>query len=400
MLWIAMGLGCSPSADVTLAVENGDGYLQALGTLEHAITATEALGSSDWTRHARIADAHLAMARLTGRYEPYDAALAELGDAFSLAPTGGGPHETAAAVLFSLHRLPEARDALEQAWGTILLDDVTHARLWLLESQIAWQEGQLKLAEEAVEASLSLRPTYDALAARGHQRWHLGAYDAADADYVAAKRQLIDDAGQAAAWIEVQRGLMDLDRSRYDEALSHYLLADTAFPGWWLVHEHIAEVLALNGQPNQATALYEQVVAETGAPELALALAELQGLNSSKSRARLDDAEKAWTDVLARHPEAASGHAIEFFVAIGDLDRAQTLAQANVAARPGPASHVELASVHAVLKQWPEAREAAQTALATGFQTPDLLDLAADIQRALGDRSEARRLAQRAESLR
>ncbi|MEM6928617.1 MAG: hypothetical protein AAF602_16895, partial [Myxococcota bacterium] len=282
----------------------------------------------------------------------------------------------------------------------LLRDDATEARLHLLDSQLAWHRSDLERARSAVDASLEGRSTYDALAARAFQAWHRGDHAAAEVDYLAAAATLPHEEGQPAAWIELQRGLMDLDRDRLDEALEHYLAADRALPGWWLVHEHVAEIFVLSGRERAAEAIYRDVVRATGAPEFQDALADLVGPESAEGRSLREAARATWDERLAAHPEAAGGHAIDHFLAAGDDPRALALAEANVAARPSPLAYALLAEVHAAAARWTEAEDAVRWALETGFQTPALLDLSARLHRERGARDEARALEARADGLR
>lgn len=393
--WIA----CAPPSEVPLS--NDAGYARTVEALTASIDAMTDLGTPDWTRHERLAQAHLAMAGLTGAYEPYDEALLELDRAFTESAPGSGPHETEARVLLSLHRVPEAREALDRAWrAPPWLDDVTEARLHLLDAQVAWASGALEDSVARVDASLAIRPTYEGFATRANHHWQFGRYAQAEADYVKAASHLRDDQRQAQAWVALQQGLMDLDRDRLEDALDDYLRADAWLGGWWLVHEHIAEVLVLTKADDQAEALYRDVVAQTEGPAFLDALAELVGPATDEGQALQSRATATWNGILERHPQAAAGHAIDHFVGIGDLDRATALAQRNVEARPMPESYATLAEVHGAAERWTDARSAAETALSTGVQTPALLDLAAEAHRALGDRPTARAYAQRAADLR
>ena len=80
------------------------------------------------------------------------------------------------------------------------------------------------------------------------------------------------------AWLEVQRGFLDFAHGRYREAQSHYDRADTAYPGYWLVDEHIAELLAAQGRYADAIAFFERVASAVHRPELEQAIGELYQL--------------------------------------------------------------------------------------------------------------------------
>ena len=55
---------------------------------------------------------------------------------------------------------------------------------------------------------------------------------------------------------------------RYDEAMAHYREAGKAYTGYWLVDEHMAELLAATRKFDEAATLYESVIARAPLPEL------------------------------------------------------------------------------------------------------------------------------------
>ena len=58
----------------------------------------------------------------------------------------------------------------------------------------------------------------------------------------------------------------------------HYRSADAAYPGYWLVEEHIAEVLGAEGRYAEAAAILEGVVLAIDRPDLDQAIGELYQL--------------------------------------------------------------------------------------------------------------------------
>ena len=65
----------------------------------------------------------------------------------------------------------------------------------------------------------------------------------------------------------------------------HYRRADAAYPGYWLVEEHIAEVLGAEGRYAEAAEILERIVSTVDRPDLAQAIAELYQL-AGQQRAR------------------------------------------------------------------------------------------------------------------
>jgi tetratricopeptide (TPR) repeat protein len=77
------------------------------------------------------------------------------------------------------------------------------------------------------------------------------------------------------AWVELQRGVLNLKSRVYEKARAHYQVADLAYSGYWLADEHIAELLGAQGKFDEAVAAYEKVIARVPRPEFQQALGEL-----------------------------------------------------------------------------------------------------------------------------
>ena len=382
-------LGCAPAGDAELrpVLDDEDGYSRALASLDAELEATRARSGTDWTVHGQLAGLHLRRARLAGGYDDYDAALEALDEAFALAPDGSGPHAVEARVLASLHRLPEAEGAVERASERVLLDDATRASLDLLDSELAWQGGAYDDALNGLADVHDRRPTFGSHARIGHQAWHTLDDATAEAAFDDAEEAIVGEAPVLRAWTHLQRGILDLDRGRLDEALDHYHDADAALPGWWLVQEHIAEIWVLTGHEERAEVLYVDIVERTGAPEFMDALAELALSRGEEAEAArwTAEARAAYDDQLARHPEAAAGHAVDHYLTFAAPSEALDLAEANVMARPNAEAHVKLAAAHLAAGDVPAAREALDRALDTPWRNSDLFDVQAAVEAAEAD---------------
>src|SRR5436305_1381164 len=62
---------------------------------------------------------------------------------------------------------------------------------------------------------------------------------------------------------------------RDGEAQLHYQRADTAYPGYWLVDEHVAELLGAEARYDEAVAMYQSIASNGQRPELEQAIGEL-----------------------------------------------------------------------------------------------------------------------------
>src|SRR5262249_35614804 len=107
---------------------------------------------------------------------------------------------------------------------------------------------------------------------------------------------------RAYAWVELQRGAMDLACGRYEEAHIHYQRAGKAYTGYWLVGQHRAGLLGATGKLDQAAVLYESVLARAAKPELRQTLGELYEHIGDRERARrcFDQALTAYLDAGSR----------------------------------------------------------------------------------------------------
>ena len=221
-----------------------------------------------------------------------------------------------AHLAFKLHRLGEAKELLAAAGGNRAL-----------EADIAFQEGRDDDARRAYEA---LPPTWDNLARLAHYRASRGEFAAADRLYARAADELTAKEMRDFAWIELQRGVLDLERGTPAEALAHYERADAAWSGWWLIDEHRAEALHLLGRTEEAVALYRSVVDRTHKAELISALAAIE-----RSEARFAEADAAFAEDFELYPEAAIGHYVEHLIRRGgERQLVVELAERNYALRP------------------------------------------------------------------
>ena len=183
------------------------------------------------------------------------------------------------------------------------------------------------------------------------------------------------------------RGLLDLDRGRLGDALAHYKDAHAAMPGWWLVLEHIAEIAALEGELEIAEAIYDQVVAETGSPELMGAHADvLEALGDSATASTLrEEARRILDNQVARWPSAAGGHAVEFLLDTGDITRALELARDAFQRMPSGEASVLLAEALLQSGEADEAEAVLRRALEAGHESAAIHRLAANVYAELGD---------------
>lgn len=233
---------------------------------------------------------------------------------------------------FKLHRLDAAESDLR------VLDEGTPG-VAALRADLAFQRGRYDDARTGYAHEVELAGKWDDYARLAYLQSRSGDFAAADRSYAQAEEQISVKEMRSYAWVELQRGLLSFERGRYEDALAHYRKADKAYSGYWLIEEHIAEVLDKLGKTRESIALYEQIIARTHNPEYVNALARITGRTDLYAEAdRLNAAR------FALYPEAAIGHMIRDALtrptARPDLVQ---LAARNVALRPNAESKLLLA---------------------------------------------------------
>jgi tetratricopeptide (TPR) repeat protein len=96
--------------------------------------------------------------------------------------------------------------------------------------------------------------------------------------YIEAEEEITAKEMRSYAWVELQRGLLYLSHGRYEEVRIHCGRANEAYSGYWLIDEHVAELLGAEGKFAEATALYKEVVCRVPKPEVQQAIGELYTL--------------------------------------------------------------------------------------------------------------------------
>ena len=197
---------------------------------------------------------------------------------------------------FKLHRLAETRRDLAMApalagrrQGQVLLAD------------LAFQEGRYQEARRALEALAADDLTWDVLARIAHIEGKLGNAEKADQLYVQAEDEITAKEMRSFAWVELQRGLLDLGRGRVDEALAHYNCAERAYSGYWLTEEQMGDALA-------SEVHYERVLKKVNKPEVAEKLGKLYAADGKSTRA-----EQLFERALSDYLESAERGEVHYY---------------------------------------------------------------------------------------
>lgn len=364
-------------------------YDQAVERADLAVaTADERvrLRPDEWLGLEALAKAYHGRGRLLGNYADFAAAQSALDRAFELAPRGAGPHLAQAVLDFGVHRLARAEKGLAAIEGyAVPPGDGDRAELELIRADIAFYRGDYDGALAGYRRGAAIDPEahVDFRMALYHSK--TGRPDLARAAFDRAERSS-PATPQTRANYELLRGILDLDRGRLGSALAQFRRADANFPGHWLIEEHIAEVLALQGDLAAARPIYEGIVARTGHPEFMDALAAIArrgGDRAAAARWTLR-AEQEWDRRLRLFPEAAYGHALDHYMGAGEPARALDLAQRNDRARPHGEAKIALAHALLISGRKEQARQTVEAVLATRWRTTELHALAAEIYDLLG----------------
>lgn len=347
-------------------------YAQELSALDAAIAGGAeqvAKRPDDKLLALEVASLHQERARLTGSYDDYSRAQAIL-DAVAKdkAPTGFCLAQ--ARLHYTLHRLRQAAAALDSC-----PPNVEPTEIAALRADLAMYSGRYREAESIYRALLNqsgLSQHYIRLALL---RAKTGAPAEAQALLEAAEKRYHGVSATQKAWMRLQRGLVALERGRFDEALALYRLAGDALPGWWLVDEHVAEVTQLRGDAAAARAMYADIVQRTQAPEFMDALAALEhGAGREAEAARWTArAREVYEKRLAEHPEASAGHALDHFLRDhANPARALALAEANFRTRPYGDAAIGLAKASLIAGKPERAVALLESQVAAGWDTAEI----------------------------
>ncbi len=360
-------------------------YADERGAAERAVRDMQAAiqrGPLVWPQWSNLAEAQLALAQLSGDYRFYLDAEQSLARAFALAGSGG-PYLARARFSFTVHRLDRVDADLLRAERE---NDPDTAAILGLRADLAFYRGHYPEALRGYRAALARRE--DLLGLVRLAVWHARMGNLSEAAALFDRGDAIyhGDSPHPRAWLALQRGLLELDRGRWDAALAHYHHALRLLPGWWLAREHIAEIHALRGDDEAAQREYQDIIGDTGNPEFMDAMARLLRHRGDEPAAELwiARARKLYEERLAVLPEASYGHGLDHFLLFGTATEALKLARSNHALRPNGESQIKLVDALLNAGDVGEALRIAQRALASGWNTAALHACAARAMAAAG----------------
>jgi tetratricopeptide (TPR) repeat protein len=327
-------------------------------------------------------------ASLTGNFAELEAAHAAVNNAIR---QGIGPaadlYFLKANLDFKFHRLADVRGDLEMGPG---LADSFQGRA--LEADLDFQEGRYEDARKEYESVILDDRTWDNLVRLAYLKAKMGDVAGAEHLYDEAEDELTAKEMRSYAWVELQRGVLDLTHGRYEDARGHYNQAGRAYSGYWLVDEHTAELLGAQGKFAEAAALYQKLIARVPRPEFQQALGELYMLMGEPEQAQ------RWHEsALAAYLQSARSGGVHYYHHLADFyadvreDGAEAVkwARKDIELRANFSTQASLAWALYRDRQFAEALDTINRAMSSGVRDARLFFQAAMIHRSAGGNGES-----------
>ena len=376
------------------------GYAAEMQRIDQDIAETDGALCSTATDPERITR-HIyrlyQKASLSGDLAGLTAVDRAIDEAIALLANPGDLYLLKAYAAFKLHKLAEVEAALLAVPSVYDSDEGR-----LIRADLDFQRGRYQAAESGYVVVLRHERSWATLARLAHLRGKMGNATGADGLYEEAEDQLTAKEMRAFAWLEVQRGFLDFARGRDREAQLHYRRADTAYPGYWLVDEHIAELLGAEGKYDEAVAMYQSIVSNSRRPELEQAIGELCELAGRSGPAAYwkERALTAYLQFVRRGEVHYYHHLVDYYSDVAE-DGAEAVkwADKDLQLRENFATQAALAWAFYRDRRFNQAVHWIDRALATGVVDAQIYSRAGEIYSAAGNEVEGRDLRERALNL-
>ncbi|MGF7148534.1 tetratricopeptide (TPR) repeat protein [Sphingomonas zeicaulis] len=351
----------------------------------------------------RILRLRIERAMMTGRLDDLVAAEQALTAAFARAENERlGPHWERIAFNFHVHRLsavePDLKSVDSIAVGPNKLE---RAAIDADRADLDFYRGRYDAALVTYRRIEREQGGYDNLLRLSTWFWRTGDHDKAIAYLNEAEWLVTGPAFEQRGWFELQRGLIDFDRGRWDDAAKHFAEANRRFPGDWRIESRIAKMQALKGDLPGALKRFTALAQRSDHPDMMDAVAGVYRAMGDRadSEAWAARAGAEWERRLAALPQAAWGHAIDHYLSFGDPARALELAKLNAAERPFGEALTQLAAAQLANAQPDAALATLKPVLESKWRSSLTWLVAADAQTMLGRKEEAEAARQEAVKL-
>jgi tetratricopeptide (TPR) repeat protein len=299
-----------------------------------------------------------------------------------------------AHIALKLHRLEDVKRNL--AARPLLAESDEGLKI---TADVHFQEGRYAEAKRTYEKAINANRSWDNLARYAYYVSTMEDLDRADAIYVEAQDEVTSKQMRSYAWLQLQRGLLDVARGRHEDARAHYRQAERAYPGYWMVDEHLAGLLACEGRRQEAAELYERVLGCVPKPEIAQILGDLYTALGQPDRAErhYSAAFDAYMQSVSRSEVHYYHHLVDYHCSVTrNGPEAVKWAQLDTDLRENFSTQAALARALHVAGQIPEAVSWMEQALASGAVGAGLFYQAAEVFGAAGRYEDSHRYAHRA----
>jgi tetratricopeptide (TPR) repeat protein len=333
-------------------------------------------------------------ASLTNQFSDFQLVEREIDNA--LATVGPWPDicYLKASLDLKFHRLSKAKEFLQLGPGL-----ASSPSGKVLQADIDFQEGKYDSARARLENVAQENRSWDNLGRLAYFHWKMGNEALAERLYLESEDEITAKEARAFAWVELQRGLFDFSRGRYPETRVHYTRAAKTYTGYWLVDEHVAELLAAEGNYPSAIALFQSIVDQATKPELKQAIGELYLLMGQAEQAEpwLESALQDYLESVERGDVHYYHHLTDFYCCPrNDPKTAVDWAQRDLKLRPNFSSQTGLAWALYRDNRIDEAVDLIHQALASGVEDARINHQAGIIYLAAGRTADGEKLIERA----
>jgi tetratricopeptide (TPR) repeat protein len=302
-----------------------------------------------------------------------------------------------ANIHFKLHRLADVERDLEASPD---LSQSAPGRA--LKADLDFQQGRYDAARSEYERLIEEERTWDTLSRLAYFNFKMGDFETADRLYDEAVDELTAKEMRHYAWVELQRGVVDLTRGDYAQTRAHYQRAERAYSGHWMVEEHFAELLGAEGKNDEAEAMYRRVVSRVPRPDFQQALGELY-----LSMGKTADANEVLEQAQAAFLESAQRGEVHYYHHLADLyadvfengAEAMKWAQKDLELRRNFSTLAAMAWAYYRAGEFSKALEAMNESLASGVKDARLFYQAGMIHKAFSPNGKADRFLQMAAAI-
>jgi tetratricopeptide (TPR) repeat protein len=302
-----------------------------------------------------------------------------------------------ANIHFKLHRLADVERDLEASPD---LSQSAPGRA--LKADLDFQQGRYDAARSEYERLIEEERTWDTLSRLAYFNFKMGDFETADRLYDEAVDELTAKEMRHYAWVELQRGVVDLTRGDYAQTRAHYQRAERAYSGHWMVEEHFAELLGAEGKNDEAEAVYRRVVSRVPRPDFQQALGELY-----LSMGKTADANEVLEQAQAAFLESAQRGEVHYYHHLADLyadvfengAEAMKWAQKDLELRRNFSTLAAMAWAYYRAGEFSKALEVMNESLASGVKDARLFYQAGMIHKAFSPNGKADRFLQMAAAI-